>query len=154
MARLASPKHRGTYFSQKDKSTCRKAALSWWHWLPGSWPVCGVSGRLCWLPSGWLRMAWQGLTGCNYAATSGLSDNLAGHSGARSRAAICSLPQPSCPEQPYFFSLEADAPSLYFIFVCECLRASPCGSGICKTPVFAPSGSCIYAPSRGSGNPG
>lgn len=113
MAQLASLTHREAYFSQKGKSTRREAILSWWLWLPGSWPAYGVRGRSCWLPSGWLGTAWQGLTGCSYAATSGLSDNLAGRSGARSRAAICSLPQPSCPQQPYFFSLQAGAPSLY-----------------------------------------
>lgn len=151
MAQLVSLTHREAYFSQKDKNTCRETILSWWHWLPGTWPAYGVSRRSCWLSSGWLGMVWQGLTGCSYAATSGLSDNLAGCSGAKSRTAICSLPQPSCPQQPYFFSLQSGAPSLY---LCECVHASPCGNGIWKTPAFAPSGSCICTPSHDSVNPG
>lgn len=103
---------RGIFQPERQKHM-QRSNLSWWHWLPGSWPAYEVSGRSCWLPSGWLGKAWQGLTGCSSAATSGLNDNLAGRSGARSRAAICSLPQPSCPQQPYFFSLQAAAPPLY-----------------------------------------
>lgn len=96
-----------------------------------TWKPAGVRGEreVMLAPFRLAAMAWQGWTGCSPAATSGLSDNLAGCSGARSRAAICSLPQPSCPEQPNFFSLEAGAPSLLFC-ACECLCAFPCGSGI------------------------
>lgn len=64
MAQLASLTHREAHFSQKDKSTCREAILSWWHWLPGSWLAYGVSGRSRWLPE--FRLAGDGLAGINW----------------------------------------------------------------------------------------
>lgn len=93
--------------------------------IPGSKPARGLSEKSCWLPAGWLQVAWRQLTGCPYTATAGPIDTLAGLSGARSRAAICSLPRPSSPKQPDFFLLEAGAPCLCFVCTYECaLRPS------------------------------